>query len=73
MKITVQIHPNSFSSKVDVVDGVFHIYTKSPAVESRANKEMVELLAKHLQCAKQYISIKRGLKGKNKIVEIDID
>jgi uncharacterized protein (TIGR00251 family) len=43
---------------------------KSSPIENRANLELIELLAKHYQVPKANVVIKKGLKSKNKIVEI---
>ncbi|MGC1392932.1 MAG: DUF167 domain-containing protein [Coleofasciculaceae cyanobacterium] len=47
------------------------IHLKSPPVDGKANKELIELLAKKFDVSKSQIRIKSGLSARNKLVEID--
>ncbi|MBD1807251.1 DUF167 domain-containing protein [Microcoleus sp. FACHB-SPT15] len=46
---------------------------KSPPVDGKANKELIELLAKKFDVSKSQIRIKLGLSSRIKLVEIDTD
>ena len=61
---------NSKESKVVFEDGIYYVYTKSPAKEGKANDEVVSLLSKYLGIPKGNIDIKKGKKSKSKWVEI---
>lgn len=72
MKITVNIKPNS-KHREEVVkndDGSMVVYTKSPAVEGRANQSAIELLAKHYNVPKSHIKLVKGHTSKLKTFEI---
>jgi hypothetical protein len=43
---------------------------KAPPHEGRANAAVIELLSDHFNVPKSRISIIRGFKGKNKLIEI---
>lgn len=51
-------------------DGSFKVYLNKPAIEGRANEELIKLLAKHLGVKKYLISIIKGEKSRNKVVRI---
>jgi len=74
MKKLLQIRVKIQSKKeyVEFKDGVYIVYTNSPARENKANLSVIELLSEYLDIPKSYISIKKGLRSKNKVVEIDV-
>ncbi len=72
MKITVIAHPNSKKQEiVKDLEGTLHIYTKEPAQEGRANKTIIEALAKHFDVSKSQVKLVKGHKSKQKIFEIN--
>lgn len=73
MQIQARLKPNSRHRQevVEDNDGSFTIYVKSPAIEGRANKEAIELLAKYFKTPKSQIRLAKGLKSKLKIFEIN--
>jgi len=46
-------------------------YLIQPAHNGLANKQLIELLARHLKVKKYQIKIIKGEKARNKVVEID--
>jgi len=46
------------------------VYLTAPAVEGKANRALVEFLAEHFGVKKREIKIIRGLKSRNKVVQI---
>ncbi len=72
MKIQVKVKPNSKQQKIEEsADGTLIVRLKSPPVDGKANKELIELLAKKFQVSKSQITIKSGLSSKNKLVMIN--
>ena len=73
MKISIHLKPNSRHREEVVVgdDGVLTIYTKAPAIESRANLAAAKLLAKHYGVAPSRVKLVRGAASKYKVFEID--
>lgn len=70
--IRVRVKPNSReSSLAQVSDGTWLALVKSPPIEGRANRELVELVAEHFGCAKRSVSIKSGTSGRLKLVCVD--
>lgn len=71
MIIRVKVKPNSSIDKLEKLeDGGYVVYVKAPAVEGRANKRVVNLLAKEFNVNFRKIKIKNPV-SKEKIVEIE--
>jgi hypothetical protein len=71
MKIQVKVKPNSKHQNIEEVgDGSLRVSLKSPPVDGKANQELITLLAKKFKVAKSQITIKSGLSGKNKLIEV---
>jgi uncharacterized protein YggU (UPF0235/DUF167 family) len=68
LKVKVKI--GSQKEHVEFKDGLYIIYTNSPAKDNKANISVIELLSEYLDIPKTYLTIKKGIKGKNKVVEI---
>lgn len=72
MKIQVKVKPNSKQPTIaESSDGSFTVRLKSPPVDGKANKELIEVLAEKFNVNKSQVHIKSGLSSKNKLVEID--
>ncbi len=74
MQKQVKVKPNSKKQRIEEsADGSLTVHLKSPPVDGKANKELVELLANKFEVSKSQIRIKSGLSSKTKWVEIDTD
>ncbi len=72
MQKQVKVKPNSKKQAIeDAADGSLTVHLKSPPVDGKANKELIELLAKKFDVVKSQIRIKSGLSSRTKLVEID--
>lgn len=73
MKIPARLKPNSRHREEVVVgsDGTYIIYTKAPAIESRANAAAIKLLAKYFGVSKSQVRLLRGATSKHKVFDID--
>jgi uncharacterized protein (TIGR00251 family) len=72
MKKTVKVKPNSKKQAiVEEEDGSLTVHLKSPPVDGKANKELIEILAKNFGVTKSQITIQVGLSGRNKLVNIE--
>ena len=70
--IRVRVKPNSRTSLLtQSADGSWVAQVKAPAIEGRANKELIALVAEHFQCVKAAVSIKTGASQRMKVVIID--
>jgi uncharacterized protein (TIGR00251 family) len=71
MKISVKVKPNSKQQKIEAItEDNFVIHLKSPPVDGKANKELIEILATKFKVTKSQIVIKSGLTSKTKLIEI---
>lgn len=72
MTISCKVIPNAKRNKITVLsDGCFKIHLTAPAVEGKANKALIKILADYFDVAKGKIQITRGERGRNKIVCVD--
>ena len=72
MNIKVKVKPNSGKQEVVKVDeGEYVVSLKKPAQDNKANIELIKLLGKELNVGSKNIKIIKGLKSKNKIIEIN--
>jgi uncharacterized protein len=70
--ILVKVKPNSRTSALSQLpDGTWVAQVKAPAIEGRANKELIALVAEHFRCAKAGVSIRSGASGRLKLVKIE--
>ena len=73
MLVMVTLKPNS-KHREEVVagdDGSLMVFTKSPAVEGRANEAAARLLAKYYGVSTSRIRLVRGHTSKHKVFEVD--
>lgn len=73
MFVCVTLKPNSKHREEVVMgdDGSLTVFTKSPAVEGRANEAATRLLAKYYGVSKSRVRLVRGHTSKHKVFEID--
>jgi len=70
--IRVKLKPNARTSALTPsADGSWLAEVKAPAIEGRANAELIALIAQHFHCRKTAVSIKSGASGRLKLVKID--
>ena len=70
--LKVKAVPNSSKNDIcEVMDGVLKIKIKAPAVENKANEELVKFISKLLKVPKSSISFKNGETSKLKTLYID--
>lgn len=69
--VTLKIVPNSSRNEIVQEEDFIKIKLTSPPVENKANKLLVEFLAKKLSIAKSKITIVRGETSKIKTISIE--
>lgn len=71
MKVFVAAHPNSKKPRVekDLLD-TLHVYVSQPPLEGKANKAVIEALAKYFNVKKNSVRLLSGEKSKIKLFEI---
>ncbi len=72
MLLQIRVLPRSSKNEVigTMPDGTLKVKLTAPPVDGAANQALIELLSDYFDVAKKLISIKRGTKGKNKVIEI---
>lgn len=69
--IRVKVKPAARTSALtQLADGSWVAQVKAPAIEGRANRELLALVAEHFQCVKAAVSIKTGASHRLKVVMI---
>ncbi|GGK56723.1 DUF167 domain-containing protein [Nocardia camponoti] len=72
--VRATIKPNS--SKGPLVetadDGTLTLYVRAPAVEGKANKAAIELLAKHFGVSKSSVRLSAGATSRFKRFDVDL-
>ncbi len=63
--------PNSKQQKLEkILENEYKVYVKSPPTKGKANKELIEILAKYFGLAKSKIKIVKGVASREKVIEI---
>lgn len=71
MKITAAIHTNSKRPRVEINSlGAFVVYVSQPPHNGKANKAVIEALAKYFKVAKSRVVLIRGAKSKTKTFNV---
>ena len=74
MLIRVYVTPNAREARVvKVSDNYFEVRVDERAVGGRANKRLLEILAEHFKVQKSRISILKGTKARNKLVQVILE
>lgn len=69
--LKVKVVPNSGRRLVKKeTSGILKVYLAKPAIEGKANKELITLLAEYLGVKKSLIDIVKGAKAREKIVRV---
>ena len=72
IKVTIKVEPRSSRSGIVGPYGdALKVKLTSPPVEGKANKELIEVLAKGFRIAKKDVEIISGQSSKNKIVRLN--
>ena len=71
MKIKVRVVPRAKKERIEKIDDGLKVHICEPAIEGRANKKLIELLADYFHTKKYKISIVLGQKQKDKVVQVD--
>ena len=70
MKINVKVIPNSKKDIIIKEDNKLKIHLKAKAVNNEANKYLIMILSEYYNKRKNDIKIIKGLKSREKIIEI---
>jgi uncharacterized protein (TIGR00251 family) len=70
MKIKLRVIPRAKKERVEESASGLRVYVNQPAVEGKANKRLLEVLAAYLKVRKSSLSIIKGKTSRDKIIEI---
>ena len=71
MRIRVRVTPNARRPSVTKLsESEFEVKVDAQALEGRANKRLVEILAEHFGIAKSKLVIVSGAKSRDKVLEV---
>ena len=69
--IEVRVQPKASSNRITVVDGRIKVYVTAAPEKGRANKAVIEVLARELGVPKSVVSIKSGERSRTKLIEVE--
>jgi len=71
MKVIIIAHPNAKNPRIEKdLEGTLHVYVNKPPLEGKANKAIIESLAKFFNTKKNNIMLLSGEKSKHKVFEV---
>ena len=71
MKISVRVKPGAREEKVEEIgEGQFAVWVREPPIEGRANRAVMDALARHWGVASSRVFIVSGHASRQKVVEI---
>ncbi len=69
--IEVHVQPKASRNRTVVTEGVIKVYVTSVPDKGRANRAVIEELARHLGVPKRAVSIISGERSRKKLVAVD--
>jgi len=69
--IEVKIIPNARKNAVEIDGEKYRVHVMAPAVDGKANKALIEVLAEFLGLKKNCFEIIRGETSRNKLIRIN--
>jgi uncharacterized protein YggU (UPF0235/DUF167 family) len=70
MEVKIKVTAGSAKAKIISEKNRLLVYVKAEKSHNMANKEVVALISKHFGANIENVSIKRGLRSENKIIEV---
>ena len=68
--INIRVIPNAKKNNVSEDQGKLKVHISAPAVDGKANKALIKVLAEYFKIKKSGVRITRGTKSREKVVEI---
>lgn len=70
MTLTVKVIPGARKNLYKEEAGRIKVYLTAPPVDGKANEELCDFLAEHFSVRSSQIEIIKGLKSRNKVINI---
>jgi len=71
MKINIKVIPNSKENSLKTQNDQIIVKINAPAVDGKANKELIKFLSEYYKVKKSKIKIIKGEKSRYKIISIE--
>ena len=69
MLITVRVHVRASRARAQWNDGVLEVWTAAPPVDGRANRAVLETVARELGVPVSALTLRSGARSRTKVVE----
>jgi len=70
-RLSVRVQPSASRDELRLEGDTLRVWLAAPAVEGRANKRLIELVAKLLHVPRSHVEIVRGETAREKLLEIE--
>ena len=70
-RLSVRVQPSASRDELRLEGDTLRVWLAAPAVEGRANKRLIELVAKLLHVPRSRVEIVRGETAREKLLEIE--
>jgi uncharacterized protein (TIGR00251 family) len=71
--VNIKIIPNAKKEEIKEEEGRLKVYVRAPAVEGKANKALIDLLAVYFKIKKKDIVIIKGELSRDKVISINLE
>ena len=71
MRISLKVMPSAKKNQWVDEDGLIKVYLNAPAVDGKANAALIKFLARHFDIKSSQIEIIKGLKTRQKVINIE--
>ena len=71
VKLEVKVFPRSSRDELVEKDGILKAYVKAAPDKGKANKALVELIAREYKVKKSRVRVITGEKSRNKVIEVN--
>ena len=66
----IKVFPKSKKNSINQESNLWKVHLNAPAVDGKANKALINILAEHFRVRKSQIEIIKGLKSQRKTISI---
>lgn len=74
LRIRIKVVPRAKKSGIEPMpDGGLRVRVSAPAEGGRANAAVIDALAEHFHVPKRAVTIRQGLTGRSKVIEISTE
>ncbi|MGB2630209.1 MAG: DUF167 domain-containing protein [Candidatus Omnitrophota bacterium] len=70
VKLRIKVFPKSSRNELVEKDGILKAYVKAAPDKGKANKALIELIAKEYKVSKSQVRLIKGDTSRNKVIEV---